>query len=255
MDAFSPCITTQCCLCGSSSALTGEHKIKASALRAEFGRNSLVIGRRGEGYRTAQSAGSRELHFKAPLCADCNSTRTQPADLAFDNFGGVALAIARGGDDPAKAFQDGKFVEGGELRLDLFRYFAKLLCCHLAELGAPHQIPISQFAIGDTDENCITLAVDLDAVYANDQVDYPGLPYAAHGGLVVLADKDSLTPTGFYSTLSIGPVRFRYWARFTDEGQMQLEIEDPDFVKWCRDRIRSQQDDPSMQEDIRDLGF
>lgn len=255
MDGFSPCVTNQCCLCGSSDALTGEHKIKASALRAEFGRSSLVIGRRGEGYRAAQSAGSRELHFKAPLCADCNSTRTQPADLAFDQFRDVALGIARRGEDPAKAFHSAKFVEGGELRLDLFRYFAKLLCCHLAELGAPHQLPISQFAIGETEENCITLAIDLDAVYAHDQAKYPGLPYAAHGGLVVLADKNSLIPTGFYSTLSIGPVRFRYWARFTVEGQMQLEIEDPDFVQWCRERICRQQGDPSMQEDIRDLGL
>lgn len=255
MEGFSPCVTTQCCLCGSGDDLTGEHKIKASALRAEFGRNRLVIGRRGEGYRTAQSTGSRELHFRAPLCAECNSTRTQPGDRAFDHFKEVALGFARQGKDPAAAFQDCRFAEGGELRMDLFRYFAKLLCCHLAEFGAPHQLAISQFAIGSTDENCITLAVDLDSVYARDQHQHPGLPYAAHGGLIVLADRYSLSPTGFYSTLSVGPARFRYWARFTAEGQMQLEFEDPDFVAWCRDRIRSQKDDPSMQEDIRDLGF
>lgn len=255
MDAFSPCVTTQCCLCGSSHELTGEHKIKASALRAEFGRNRLVVGRRGDRYRTAQSTGSRELHFKAPLCAECNSARTQPGDRAFDYFRAIVLGIARQGKDPATALQDIRFAVGGDLRLDVSRYFAKLLCCHLAELGAPHQVAISQFAIGHTDENCITLGVDRDIVYEGDQLKHPGLPYAAHGGLILLADKHSFIPTGFYSTLSIGPVQFRYCVRFTAEGQMQLEIEDPDFVAWCRDRARSQQDDPSMQEDIRNLGL
>ena len=255
MEAFFPCVTTHCCLCGSSEALTGEHKIKASALRAEFGRNKLVIGRRGEGYRNAQSAGSKELHFKAPLCAECNGSRTQSGDLAFDRFGEIALRFGRRGDDPAMAFQDSRFAEGSRLRLDLYRYFAKLLCCHLAELGAPFQVAISEFAIGYSDENCISLGVNLDSVYARDQLANPGLPYAAHGGLVILADKETLTPSAFYSTLSIGPVCFRYAARFTVAGQMQLEVDAPDFVAWCRDSVRYQRDDPLMQEESMDLGL
>ena len=56
MLPFAPPLTSQCCLCGSTEALSGEHKIKASALRGVFGKQGMVIGRPGEAYRYAQSS-------------------------------------------------------------------------------------------------------------------------------------------------------------------------------------------------------
>lgn len=41
---FEPYQEGRCCLCGSDDSLTGEHKIKASALRKIFGKDSMVIG-------------------------------------------------------------------------------------------------------------------------------------------------------------------------------------------------------------------
>lgn len=63
MDPFAPPLTSQCCLCGSTEALSGEHKLKAAALRSEFGAQPMVIGRPGERYRHAQSPSSKQFHF------------------------------------------------------------------------------------------------------------------------------------------------------------------------------------------------
>lgn len=255
MNTFAPCITMHCCLCGSDQELSGEHKIKASALRSEFGRQKLVIGRDGEGYRLAQSAGSKAFHFSAPVCSECNNSRTQPADLAFDQLHACVTSLISQNADPAGALQDPRFASGGTFSLDIFRYFAKLLCCHLAELGAPFQSVIADFAIGFSHENCISLGVDLDRVYARAQAEYPDLPYAAHGGLVVLGDKKTLSPVAFHSTLTIGPASYRYQARFTEIGQIQLELEEPEFVDWCRQRTRSQLLNPLSDQATLDLGL
>lgn len=255
MNSFAPCVTTHCCLCGSDKELSGEHKIKASALRSEFGRQRLVIGRNGGGYRLAQSARSKALHFSAPVCSECNNARTQPADRAFDHFHACVASLISRKADPAGALRDPRFVSGGTFSLDIFRYFAKLLSCHLAELGAPFQSAISDFAIGFSHENCISLGVDLDTMYASAQAEYPGLPYAAHGGLIVLGDKETLSPVAFHSTLTIGPARYRYQARLTEIGQIQLELEEPEFVDWCRQRTKAQLSDPLSDQAKLDLGL
>lgn len=255
MSSFAPCITKNCCLCGSDQGLTGEHKIKASALRSEFGRKRLVIGRDGERFRQAQSAGSRELHFSARVCSECNNARTQPADLAFDAFHACVMSLIHRNEDPATAFQDPRFASDGRFSKDLFRYFAKLLCCHLAEIGAPFQAEIADFAIGVNHSNCISLGVDLDPVHARDQAEYPGLPRASHGGLVVIGERESLLPSGFHSTISIGAARYKYQARFTEAGQFQLMLDNPEFVGWCRSRIEAQLLDPLSAEAKLDLGL
>lgn len=248
MNSFSSVDTSSCCLCGSNKSLSGEHKIKASVLREEFGRERLVIGRQGEGYRFAQSTGSKAFHFAAPLCGECNSARTQPADLAFVEFHATVRQLTGDGKDPMEAFGCSRFSEGGVLRLDVFRYFAKLLCCHLAELGAPRQEEISDFAIGWSDENYILLGMDMDQNWARAQGEFSGLPYAAHGGLIVFGDREKFFPAAFFSTLTIGPVRYQYNARLTEEGQLRMQIETPDFFDWCRDRVREAASQP--QSDV-----
>lgn len=255
MNFFAPCINTHCALCGSDQSLSGEHKIKASALRSEFGRQKLVIGRGEESYRLAQGVGSKAFHFSAPLCGECNNARTQPGDMAFDQLHECVTLLISQKSDPADALQGPRFASGGTFELDVFRYFAKLLCCHLAELGAPFQSAVADFAIGFSDENCISLGVDLDPAYARLQSEYPGLPYAAHGGLIVLGDKETLSPVAFHSTLTVGPARYRYQAGFTEFGQIQLEMEEPEFVEWCRQRTRAQLSAPLSDQDKIDLGL
>lgn len=255
VSSFASGATKNCCLCGSGQGLSGEHKIKASALRAEFGRTRLVISRHDGNFKLAQSAGSKAFHFSARVCSECNNARTQPADLAFDCLHACVNGLISSDQDPMGALQDSRFAPGGAHHLGVFRYFAKLLCCHLAELGAPFQSEIARFAIGLKDHNCILLGIDLDQVYIRVRDERSDLPYAAHGGLIVLGDRETLAPTSFYSTLTIGRVRYKYQARLTEVGQVQLEEEAPEFVDWCRQRIRAAKSDPMTDETKIDLGL
>ena len=256
MLAFAPPLTSRCCLCGSSEALSGEHKIKASALRAEFGNQGLAIGRSGESYRHAQSPNSKAFHFAARVCENCNNARTQPADLAFDQFHAHASSLLKLGVDPAAVFEEPRFRRDvGPLCLDVFRYFAKLMCCHLAEMGVPFYDEIADFAIGLRDENFVLLGVDADVTYVRIRDSLSCAHYAAHGGLVVTGDQRSHAPTSFYSTLTIGPVRYRYQIRFNECGQSMLRLEHPAFYEWCQRRVRDALAHPMSDEEREALGL
>jgi len=76
-------------LCGSIGELTGEHKVKASAIRSQFKTEKMVIGVSGDAerkFRPAQGPKSKEFHFESRICKQCNNRRTQPADREFDQF-------------------------------------------------------------------------------------------------------------------------------------------------------------------------
>lgn len=238
MEAYGPPLTTRCCLCGSSEALSGEHKIKASALRSVFGdQKTVVIGDGGQ-YRYAQSSKSRAFHFAARVCEPCNSARTRPADLAFDVFNSEALDLHSRGRDPSEVFLDRRFVPyAGHLYLDVCRYFAKLMCCHLAEMDAPYLQGIAEFAIGSSDHNVVSLTAGLDVAYQRMQTDNQSRPYAAHGGLVVTGDRATRAPTSFYSTLTIRAVRYSYFVSYNELGQHELRTHHPDFYEWCVRRV------------------
>lgn len=256
MLPFAPPLTSRCCLCGSSEALSGEHKVKASALRAEFGKQGMVISRPGESYRHAQSPNSKAFHFSARVCEVCNNSRTQPADLAFDEFHAQASSLLKRGLDPAEVFDDPRFrSNGGHLYLNVFRYFAKLMCCHLAEMGAPIHHAIADFAIGISDANFVLLSVDVDVSYQTMQERLPSASYAAHGGLIITGDEFSHLPTSFYSTLTIGPVRYCYQIRLNELGQLLLGIEHPVFYDWCKRKVRDAIANPMSDEDREILGL
>ncbi|HFT6975860.1 hypothetical protein I5V28_13875 [Stenotrophomonas maltophilia] len=255
METFAPPLTSECCLCGSKEALSGEHKIKASALRAVFGKQGMVIAKHGGPYRFAQSPSSKALHFSARVCEVCNNSRTQPADLAFDQFNARALELMALGSNPADVFKDPRFIQDGPLYLDVFRYFAKLMCCHLAEMSAPSFEDVAGFAIGANDDNFILLTVDADVAFERLRIHLPEMPYAAHGGLAITGDRDSLAPASFYSTLTIGPVRYRYQVRLNEIGQARLMIEHPAFYDWCARRVEDAIKNPMSDEDSELLGL
>lgn len=256
MQPFAPPLTSQCCLCGSTVALSGEHKIKASSLRTVFGNGKLVIGRPGESYRHAQSSKSKAFHFSSRVCEACNNARTQPADLAFEEFNSEAYRLWQCGSDPAAVANDPRFDDAsGNLRLDVFRYFAKLMCCHLAEMSAPFFEAIADFAIGSSNENYILIRVDSDIAYQRIQKVFPSVCYAAHGGLVITGDEVSHAPTSFYSTLSVGPVRYCYQIRFNELGQSRLMIEHPEFYEWCKRKIVDAIENPISDQERGILGL
>lgn len=255
---FEPYRQEACCLCGSTKDLTGEHKIKASALRAEFGTDLMAIGRFGDPtnhVRLAQSSKSKVLHFTARICSPCNTARTQAADREFDRFHQAARALIAQREDPKLVFNNERYAVGSENYLNVFRYFAKLLCCHLAELGAPRPRHMSRFALGQTSTNCIWLAVDEDWAYKQVSAERGPHQYAAHGGLVVYGDKKTGGANAFHSTLTVGPLRYVFFSRLNWFEQLELRLSHREFFNWCRAQVQKAMDQPISATDSLTLGL
>lgn len=235
---FVPYQEGACCLCGATKHLTGEHKIKASVIKEEFGSDSMVIrgsADSGGSTRFAQGPKSKELHFSSRLCKKCNGARTQAADQEYDYFYRVARDYLEKGLDPNLAFRDYRYKNNPLSQINIFRYFAKLLCCHLAEMQAPRPVHISKFALGRTDTNCIWLKVDTDLVYERDFNLIGKHKYAAHGGLVFYFNEKREMITGFHSTRTIGQIRYIFFARLTIQEQFALKLFHGNFYKLCRE--------------------
>jgi hypothetical protein len=213
---FEPFREQQCCLCGSPHNLTGEHKFKASALRSLFKGSPMVVGQfAGSSIpRNAQGPRSQAFHFAARMCENCNSTTTQGPDREFDRFRKRMDAIDYDTADPSAVFDDDRYSGGSDAYLNVFRYFAKILSCHVAESGGPRPIEVTNFARGVSDRNVILLNIDFDPTYRAWSEISGDHGYAAHGGLKVPMDKDTRLPTGFQTSLSFGPVRYTFWAKF-----------------------------------------
>jgi hypothetical protein len=245
-------------LCGSSDVkLTGEHKIKASALRNQFGKADLLVGVTGSDtkMKAAQSTNSKHLKFKASLCEDCNSSRTQESDLEFDRFHELALSKLVGDEDPASTFDLVHYAEASDGYLNVFRYFAKLLCCHIAAVEGPIPIAVAKFAIGESALNRIWLELKRDPIYTEliEQIGEHG--YAAHGGLVVYADKETRTPNAFHSTLTVGPLQYVFHTRLSDSEKSELLASHDRFCAWCRVRVGEAIDSPIPEQARERLGL
>ncbi len=256
---FAPNNSDACCLCGLSDNLSGEHKIKASALRAEFADNEMVIGNfsfdSGGGWKYLQSPKSKALQFSARMCAKCNGSRTQPADREFDHLHSLASRLMGEGKDPTLVFQNKRYIKGTNPYLNFFRYFAKLLCCQLAELGAPRPIHMSQFAIGKTNTNCVWLRIGQDWTYQQFSPVIGQHPYAAHGGLAVYGDKRDNGPNAFHSTLTIGALQYIFFARLTRFERCALKIRYREFYNLCRDLVGEASVTPIPTEKQWQLGI
>jgi len=253
---FEPFSAGSCCLCGSSDNLTGEHKVKAAPLRSMFGQERMAIGNLEDGkpLRIVQGPKSKALHFKAKICGHCNSTSTQPADRAFDQFHDLVRNLILSGHDPASVFDDPEYALGSDRYLNVFRYFAKIVCCQLAESDGPRPIEISNFARGLTRSNNISLHIDLDPTYD----EYARLSgdhaYAAHGGLMVVSNRKTGLPTSFRTYLSYGPVRYIFYIRFGLAVALALKLAHPKFSKKCRDAYLAALKNPISPELQRQLG-
>lgn len=257
-SSFEPHSAGACCLCGASDNLTGEHKIKAAALRAEFGSAGMVVTRIGDPdypRKPAQGSKAKAFHFSSRVCRACNGSVTQPADRAFDSFHQAARVYLAQGDDPAKVFEDSIFAPGTPALRDVFRYFAKLLCCHLADARAPRSLDLALFARGLVEHNPISLSVDRDWTYAQNREVRGKHPYAAQGGLVVYANRESGAPAVFHSTVSVGPLRFVYEARLNEIGQLDLALSAPEFWAWCREQARAAVESPLPEDELSRLGI
>lgn len=237
---FEPFTANTCSLCGSNESLTGEHKIKASELREIFGREPMAIGSidSDKSYRFAQGVKSKKFHFSAPVCSTCNNVTTQPSDIEFAAFHQVVksqLAIELEG---REAFNSPRYREGSTAYLNIFRYFAKLLSCHIASVNGPRPIHLSSFALSQHNNNCIFLAIDQDPVVVDQSGGAQDSQYAAHGGLIVPINKRTLLPTKFWSSLTLSNVRYCFWHELNWLQAIALKSFHSEFWSRCEEAFR-----------------
>ncbi len=247
-----------CCLCGSSGEASGEHKVKASLLKSEFGPEKMVIGRFGgaeDSVRSAQGPRSKVFHFKARMCKPCNSARTERPDSEFDRFNRMARNLLESGTDPASVFDDVRYAVGSEPYLNVFRYFAKLLCCHIAEIEAPRMNHLAAFAIGRHQTNRVWLKIDEDWTYRKASAELGPHQYASHGGLTIYGDKNTKRATAFHSTLTIGALRYVFFTRFNAIECLELAFFHSTFARWCQEQILRSDEQPMSDEEQLALGF
>lgn len=248
-----------CCLCGDyMHKPTGEHKIKASEIVKEFGNVELRIGTFGDeanSMRIAQSKNSKHFKFESAICEACNTSRTQNADREIESFFELARNELASDSDPNLVFNIEKYSIGSAAYLNIFRYFAKLLCCHMAEIGAPQIRRLSNFAIGKIDTNCVWLNLQEDQNYRSYKEKLAGIQYAAHGGLVVYGDKITGQANAFHSSLTIGPLQCVFHTRINWFEKMELKIFHSRFNKWCKAKVELAIEESLTNEQKNEVGL
>jgi len=138
----------KCWICGGNGN-SGEHLLKASALRAMFrgiaGKHPLYIHNSRKTNRRLQSEKSDFLKSPARICARCNDTRTQKYDFAFDRFHDYICAslapVEKGKAIDLQAVFPGSVVRSMR-RVQL--YFVKVFGCAIKQADAA--IPLAGFA-------------------------------------------------------------------------------------------------------------
>ena len=87
------------------------------------------------------------------------------------------------------------------------------------------------------------------------QVEIGQHQYAAHGGLVIYADKSDGGVTGFHSTLTFGPVRYVFFSRLNAFEKLELKIFHRDFYMWCRERAFAHIETPMTEQELLNAGL
>lgn len=205
--------------------------------------------------RNAQGPKSQAFHFKTRMCATCNGSRTQKSDREFDIFHNGVVEILNDGGELASIFDRSRYEKFSDEYLNIFRYFAKILACHIAEMGNFTSFYMVDFILGVSDFNPIRLAIDLDPSYATVVQLTGDHSYAAHGGLMITVNKYSKLPNSFRTTLTIGAVRYIFWVEFDEEIGMELAVDYPDFYEKCLISFESSISNPMTDDELRRHGF
>ena len=137
----------KCWICG-AEADTGEHRTKASDLRAIFGRvhqhRPLYIHDAEQRNKVVPGLRSSALVFGALLCAECNNETTQPYDRAWEKLSKYLRNRSPLRRSQLICLQ--RVFPGAVKRslLDVHLYFLKLFGCLIQEHGIP--IDITEFS-------------------------------------------------------------------------------------------------------------
>jgi len=235
-DEFVRVSDQECTLCGQTGELTGEHKIKASLLRLEFGTRKTIISGK-DSPKLLQSPKSKHVHFKSKICKPCNSHRTQAADKAFDKLHDQLKQLL----DSGKALTDMNNAPNVQLspseKLDISRYFAKLLCCFLVEVEGPRSKSISEFAIGQSVKNPIFWEILKDTDYQEKLRANDTLGYAEHGGLKFRFDDNKRLVRSIESSTIAGGIIYNFSFQLSLALGLELSQKYSDLIRKARANI------------------
>lgn len=158
----------ECWWCG-GPADSREHRYKRSDLVREHGTGGYTgdatLSRISDSRSVARSSRSDTLKFPSSMCQPCNNARSQPFDDAYDAF------IKHLWVNEASVLTD-KQLDLGALwgsnhaarADDVLRYFAKHICCRVAEHsrpGSPNQLPRELIAFLDGGPRPASLSYEL----------------------------------------------------------------------------------------------
>ena len=140
--------------------------------------------------------------------------------------------------------------------MNVYRYFAKLLTCQIADCGGPRLPLLAAFALGRIDLNPIKLMIKADPTYQDfTQVSEELSAFAGHGGLVVDHSRSTGELRGFHSTLTLGPIQYVYWIEFNGPVTTDLAAADPKFFAFTREAFHKGLETPLSDHERRKLGF
>jgi hypothetical protein len=144
-----------CWICN-RPANTREHIIKQSDIRRLFGRGPYQKGRRlkktnqNTTKKLIQSEDSTQIKYQKSLCKNCNSSRSQPWDIAYDIFMEYILSHETEL-KKTRIICFEKMTEGniGEFSKNLYPYFIKTFGCQIYEIGLNTPSELSNFLLGN----------------------------------------------------------------------------------------------------------
>jgi hypothetical protein len=228
-----------CWICGSQTNLTREHKYKQSILEKKYGTKDLWVTTEGRRARKAQSANSDLLKFKSPICNECNSSRTQKADKAFDFFINKVNEIGSNGLALSLIWSLPEFKIGSESYVNLFRYFAKFLGNHFVdsyllvrpktEFKFPIPSRIISFILGKTGSRCVDIEI----------TSVPSFSGEGNESTHFLARRPDFFPMGFSTTLISGVLNFKISFFFNTAEKLEIRYFHPLLFKNCVKEAKS----------------
>jgi len=151
----------KCWICGNNGD-SGEHLVKASDIRNYFGviseSNPIYTHNGYKRNRPICSVKSKRLKSKGLICKDCNNSRTQRHDMAWESLSNY-LIYKYPTNNPIKRINLSKVFPGNSKNqlLNVHLFFAKLFGCRIAEHNI--NIDISLFS------NAILNNVALDELF------------------------------------------------------------------------------------------
>ncbi len=198
-----------CWIC-SNTAGSGEHRLKASDLKLTFGELSQASPIYTKDERgapvTIKSIKSDRLKFKNRICHHCNTTRTQPHDLAWQRLSEYVAnvhVLKKNLDEIVLANVFAPNQSHSLLQVHL--YFNKMIGCVIKELGVPISTVSFSNAILNSSEN-----KELRLCF-NETQDF-GTPYAQLSQLEVVEHDKRIISAFFIYTLNRFHVEMVYTA-------------------------------------------